>query len=131
MDFFVRRRRKSVETSALLNSGFESEANEIVLPTRLAEKLGLWPSLPEKAEIKEYETAGGGKVKVIRVPNIKVFVGEKESDAYRIIIEEEREVIMNDKLISSLGIVIEDAGKGLWKFRGENKIRKSSPKKIW
>ena len=45
----VRHGRKSVETSALLNSGFESGENEIVLPERLAEKLGIFPSLPEKA----------------------------------------------------------------------------------
>ena len=70
-------------------------------------------------------------MKVIRVWNIKVSVEKKEVDAYGIIIEGEREVLMSDKLISSLGIVIEDAGKGLWRFKGENKIRKSSPRKIW
>ena len=49
---------KMVDTIALLNAGFESEEPEIVIPIRVAERLGLWPKLPEDTEIESYEVAG-------------------------------------------------------------------------
>lgn len=43
----------------------------------------------------------------------------------------EKEVIISDKLTSELNIVLEDCGAGLWKFKGENKIRKSVKPQLW
>ncbi len=39
----LKRDDMSIETSALINSGFETDAPDIVLPVELARKLGLWP----------------------------------------------------------------------------------------
>ncbi len=43
------------------------------------------------------------------------------------------EVLISDKLISELGIALEDVGKGLWRFRWEPKdrVRKSEPPQYW
>ena len=43
----------------------------------------------------------------------------------------EREVIISDKLASALKIAIEDIGEGIWRFRDEQKLRKSYPPKYW
>jgi hypothetical protein len=39
----IRREHGVVEASALLNSGFESDEPDIVIPVSIAEKLRLWP----------------------------------------------------------------------------------------
>ncbi|MEM4190123.1 MAG: hypothetical protein QW544_06395, partial [Candidatus Caldarchaeum sp.] len=46
------------ESSALVNTGFETERPQLVLPRRLAEKLQLWPP-PREAEVVVLGTAGG------------------------------------------------------------------------
>jgi len=35
------------------------------------------------------------------------------------------EALINDQLISRLGIIIEDPARGLWRLRGDDKIRES------
>ena len=42
------RRSKEVVTSALVNSGFEAETPQLLIPRRLAIESGLWPP-PEDA----------------------------------------------------------------------------------
>ena len=39
----IRAEHGVIETSALLNSGFESDEPDIVIPVSVAEKLHLWP----------------------------------------------------------------------------------------
>ncbi len=49
---------------------------------------------------------------MVRIPKIlKISLEKKEELAYATISEFEREVVINDKLCSKLGIVIEDVGK--------------------
>ena len=48
-----------------------------------------------------------------------------------VISELEREVLLSDTAISKLEIVIEDAGKGLWRFKNEAKIRTSVELQYW
>jgi len=48
---------------AFLNVGFESAGPEVVIPVVLAERLGLWPKLPEGTEVESYEIAGNRKVR--------------------------------------------------------------------
>lgn len=40
-------RSRAVETSALVNSGFESDDPDVVIPVELARKLDLWPPHPD------------------------------------------------------------------------------------
>ena len=50
---------KAVETTALVNTGFETDSPELLVPLRLSEALGFWPELPEGTKVEVYETAGG------------------------------------------------------------------------
>lgn len=47
--------RKTVRTSALLNSGYESDTPEVILPVTLARRFNLFPDLPEEADAVSYE----------------------------------------------------------------------------
>jgi hypothetical protein len=47
--------------------------------------------------------------------------------------EYEDEVLLSDQSMSAFGIVIEDAGKGTWRFRDDpaNVLRSSEKPEIW
>lgn len=119
----------SVETVALVNTGFESDVPEILVPITLAEKLSVWPSLPDGTIVETYKSASG-LMRVYRIRGIKASLiaeGVKTPfvDAYLVVSEESDEVLLNDQIISRLGIVIEDPARGEWRLRGETKIRVS------
>lgn len=48
-----------LEATALINTGFETERSQLLLPVKAAEKLDLWPNLPPEARVEIYDTAGG------------------------------------------------------------------------
>jgi hypothetical protein len=103
-----------LETSALVNTGFETPNPQILLPVRAAERLGLWPNIPPDTLVEIYDTAGG-PVRVYRVRNaVKVEVPEKEISvtADAVISHTEVEVLISDKLADELMIVIEKPGEG-------------------
>lgn len=127
----------SVEVIALLNSGFETETPQILLPSRVAGLLGFLPELPSSVVIKTYETAGEYELKMHFLENsvkIRILAGDRKSDLIlcsAVISEQEREVILSDSTIDSFGIVIEGFAVGEWRFKGEKKIRGSSKKQPW
>jgi hypothetical protein len=49
--------RGFVDTSALVNTGFETETPQLLLPLKLVSVMGLWP--PPEAQLLEFGTAGG------------------------------------------------------------------------
>lgn len=53
-----------VITAALANSAFETEEPEVVLPIGVAERLGIYPRLPDGSEVEEYKGIGGTVVRV-------------------------------------------------------------------
>ncbi|MEM3382233.1 MAG: hypothetical protein QXQ11_08775 [Candidatus Bathyarchaeia archaeon] len=57
---------KELETSALVNTGFETDQPEILLPARLAEILGLYP--PKARSILQEYSVVGGTTAVIKSP---------------------------------------------------------------
>jgi len=119
---------KEAEVIALVNTGFESDVPELLIPLQLARELGVWPNLPEGTLIETYRSASG-LVRVYRIEGAKVYLIEegleiKPVNAHLVISEYADEALMNDQLISSLGIVIEDPAKGLWRLRGEARIRR-------
>jgi len=128
---------KSIETVALANSGYESETPQILIPTELAKNIGLWPPLGNVEET-EFETAGG-PLKVWIIPGgckVSILTEDAQSseiDADVVISPLADEVLLSDKMISELAIVLEDAGRGFWRFRWEQagKLRKSHPPKYW
>ncbi|MCS7128429.1 MAG: hypothetical protein N3E36_05300 [Sulfolobales archaeon] len=111
------------EVAALVNSGFETEKPQLLIPTALARQLGLWPP-PPSSYLVELGTAGG-PVRNYLVPNaleIHLVVEDKVRgpvicDAILSHIEEE--VIINDKLGEELGIMIIGLGSGRWRLIDE------------
>jgi len=125
---------RQVTTSALVNSGYEAETPQLLIPRRLAAELGLWPP-PEDAQLLEYGTAGG-PTRVYLIPqSVEVsvdagdrVVGPVKCDA--VVSTIEYEVLISDALGSLLGIVLLDL-RGKWKFSDENTVRPSEPPQHW
>ena len=123
-----------VTTSALVNSGFEAETPQLLIPRSLAAKLGLWPPPPE-ARLIEVGTAGG-PVRNYLIPSaleVHVMTGDRvvgpvKCDA--MISSTEYEVLISDVLGSELGIVILDL-RGKWRFNDEDVIRYSEKPEHW
>ena len=131
----LRSRGREVETSALANTGFESDREEVLLPMMLAERLGLWP--PPPGSSTETYVSASGYMRALRVPEaLEVSVVTEEGERGRVkadavVAEFADEVLLNDKTISALRIVLEDPGGGLWRFRGEEKLRRTERPQRW
>ena len=128
------RSNREVVTSALVNSGFEAETPQLLIPRRLAAELGLWPP-PDDACLIEVGTAGG-PVRNYLVPNaaeVTVETGDRSVGAVKcdvMISNLEYEVLISDKLGGELGIVILDL-RGKWRFLDEDKIRETEAPQYW
>ena len=126
-----------VETVGIANAGFSSVVPEAFVPLRLAEKMGLWPALPEGTSVGTYGVAAGKEVQAHRIREaveVQVLTKEKTSDPVKTtvaIVEGEREFILSDKALDELGIELLRPGAGIWRFRGEEKLRKSEKPKYW
>jgi len=119
----------SVDVTALVNTGYETDVPEILVPVDVAERLGLWPKLPEGTLVETYRTASG-LMRVYRVRGARASLLVEGSevgdvDVYVVISEYTDETLISDQLTSELGIVIEDPAKGLWRLRGESTVRAS------
>jgi predicted aspartyl protease len=117
---------KSVDLIALVNTGYETDVPEILIPVDIAEKLGLWPKLPDNTSVETYKTASG-LMKVYRVggANVSLLIDNAEvrsTETYVVISEYVDEALISDQLTSRLDIVIEDPAKGLWRLR-ENRSK--------
>ncbi len=123
-----------VETAALVNSGFEAESPQLLVPRPLAVRLGLWPPPPE-AVLVEVGTAGGpvrnylvrGAAEVWVVTSDRV-VGPVSCDV--MVSSLEYEVLISDVLGSMLGIVILDL-RGRWRFHDEDVERTTVAPEYW
>jgi len=129
---------KVVEAVALLNSGFETLKPQLLIPVKLAEVLGLWPSLPESSYVKEYGTAGGITKTYVVPENLVVCVvtdgrcsPTAVSDSVISLLEEE--ALIGDKLAGKLGIMVFDFAEGIWKLKIDppDKMRESEPPQYW
>jgi hypothetical protein len=125
----VRYGSASVDLVALVNTGYETDVPELLVPVAVAMSLGLWPRLPDNTIVETYKTASG-LMRVYRVggANVSLLVEGSEvrsTKAYIVISEYADEALISDQLASELGIVIEDPGKGLWRLRGESLVRRS------
>ncbi len=115
------------ECIALLNSGFEAPTPQLLIPIDIAKELKLWP--PEEATEVILETAGGplrawfyprkAFVKIVTEDDIS-----KEVVVDVIVSPIADESLISDMLAEELEIAVESFGKGLWRFRWEQKIRK-------
>ncbi|MBS7637916.1 hypothetical protein KEJ49_03365 [Candidatus Bathyarchaeota archaeon] len=125
---------REVASSALVNSGFEAETPQLLVPRSLAATLGLWPPPPE-AQLVDVGTAGG-PVRNYLVPGaaealIEVsdrIVGPVRCDV--MISSLEYEILISDRLGGEFGIVILDL-RGRWRFSDEDKVRETEAPQYW
>lgn len=122
---------RSVEAIALLNSGYEAPTPQLLIPIDLAKTLELWP--PLNAVEVTLETAGGPLRAWFypRIAYVKVVVEDVESKDVEtdiIVSPIGDEPLISDMLAEELEIAVESFGKGLWRFRWEQKLRKSEKK---
>jgi len=112
-----------VETVALVNSGFEADAPEIVIPMRLAERLNLRSRLLE-ARIEPYNTVAGPIRMYVLPSSIEVEVVEEDNRSPTVVCDAvisdtEVEVLISDYLAGALGIVVEDFRDGIWRLKSD------------
>jgi len=125
---------REVASSALVNSGFEAETPQLLIPRSLAIKLGLWPP-PPSAVLLEVGTAGG-PVRNFLIPEaaeVTVEAGERSIGPIKcdiMVSNIEYEVLISDKLGGELGIVILDL-RGKWRFIDEDKERITEKPQYW
>jgi hypothetical protein len=131
-----RKGQQVVQTPALLNSGYESEIPELLLPAALAQRLGLSPDLPEEAQSISYETAGGitQMYRIEGALNVRALVQGRDTDTVicsAAISELEREAILSDAAIEKLCIEVFSPHSGKWKFIDEKDLRDSVARRLW
>ena len=123
---------RAMEVPALLNSGFESDEPDVVIPVEVAEALGLWP--PSGFRLEEVSTAGGD-VRVFTFPGrgrVRLLLGtdyEPEITCNILVNPHVDEVLLSDYVIDELGIVVLSFRRGLWRHKGdpEDMVRESEP----
>ncbi len=125
----LRYKNASLDLVALVNTGYETDVPELLVPIGVAEKLGLWPKLPDDTIVETYRTASGlMRVYRVRGARASLLIGSAEGrgvEVYVVISEYADEALISDQLASEFGIVIEDPAKGLWRLRGESLTRSS------
>ncbi len=128
----IRYKGISITTVALVNSGYESEIPEIHLPIPLARKLGF---LLEHLKAERYRVVGSETTTyILGHVEVKAVTEDRESEwvkARAVSVPGEMEVLLSDALIEELGINIVKPKSGLWKFMGEEKLRKSEEAEYW
>ena len=127
----VSRGLRSLDLVALVNSGYEADSPQLLIPISVARELGLWPP-PSDAKEYVFETAGGPlRVWVVtgsaRVKVIAEDASSREVDVDIVISPLADEALISDVLAGELEIAVEDFAQGLWRFRWEpkEKVRKS------
>lgn len=126
-----------IESVAVANAGYESEVPEIIIPVKVAERLGLWPRVPEGTEVEAHEVAGGIRVRTYLIEDcLETQVVTKETSSspvktVAVIMEGQNEILLSDASISAHQIVLEDPKKGIWRFKKEKKLRKSERPEYW
>ncbi|RLF20184.1 MAG: hypothetical protein DRZ82_03045 [Thermoprotei archaeon] len=126
---------KTAITSALVNSGFESNEPDICIPLGLAKRLKLWPSTVMKSI--NALTAGGevalhllGKVRLQLLAGSEV---KEDIECNALLNTQVDEVLLSDYVIDELGIVVISFRKGLWRHKSDppSTIRQSAPPEYW
>jgi len=128
----IRLNNVEIKTSGLANSGYESDEPEIHIPLALARKLGFGM---EKMTSQKYRVVGSD-VNAYRLGKVRVQVitEDKETppiEAIAVMVPGEYEVLLSDALIEALSIEILRPKSGIWRFKGEQKERKSVEPEYW
>jgi len=110
-----------IETSALVNSGFEVDVPQLVLPVALARELGFDI---EGAPTEAITVCGGAELpmRILGVVEVKVVVPDRPTGWVRAVavsVGEEEEVLLSDKLTDALSVSPVLVGAGIWRFTDE------------
>ena len=131
----LRRGNLEREVIALVNSGYEADTPQLLVPTGLAREIGLWPPGPDALETT-FETAGGPlRVWIYRRAAMVMAVAEgassDEVETDIVVSQLADEPLISDKLAGALSIAVEDFAEGLWRFRWEpvERARRSEPRR--
>jgi len=132
----IKGKSRELVTSTLINSGFEAEEPQLIIPLRLAEALGI---STVEASIEDFSTAGGSRVSGYRLSKpieVELALDDRtpvKALAQITILPGEIEAIMSDCLATGLGITILDIWKGYWCLRDElgTKQRTSASSEEW
>lgn len=127
-----------METSALANTGYESAAPQVVVPAKLARRLGFLPKLP-KAARKETIVTAIGTAKLQFIPDaleVSAVTSDRQVGPVRtsvIISAKEKEVLLSDVLIDELKLSLVRPGAGLWRFSDDKHdlVRESTAPEEW
>lgn len=127
-----------VLTSALVNSGFEADTPQLVVPIALARRLGLWSRALLEGRIQLYGTVAGPTRLYVLPSSLEVSIAEDDFEtqpvvADAVISDVEREVLISDYLAGALGIAIEDLREGVWRIKSDpsGRLRRSRPPQYW
>ena len=110
-----------IETSALVNSGFEVDVPQLVLPIALAHELGF---NVKEAPIGSITVCGGAELpmRVLGVVEVRVVVPDRPTRWVRAVavsVGREEEVLLSDKLTDALNVSPVLVGAGIWRFTDE------------
>ena len=119
----LRRGGNELITCALANTGFEGLGPDVLMPVDVAQGLGLSLS-GSNVEVYAVRTAPGIAL-IYRLKegvDVKVLADDRDTPIIKltpVVSESVDYVILSDKALTELGIVIIDAGNGIWCFRDE------------
>ena len=125
-----------VETSALVNSGFEADTPDIMVPVEAAKRLGLWP--PRRASLAVMDT-GGGEVSVPYYElavDLELLLPDRAGRRMAVSVmvnPHVREVVLSDYVASMLGIMLLDLKRGRWRLADDppGKVRETVEPEEW
>jgi len=125
-------------TVVLVNSGFESDRPQILIPISLARRLDLWDRGLIEGSSQIFGTVAGPTRLYVLPSSLYVSIVEDGVETETVlsgavISEVEREVLISDYLAGLLGIAVEDFREGLWHLRsdGNNRVRRSYKPQYW
>jgi len=127
----IRVGKNVIDTVALINSGFETDAPDIAIPVNIAKELGLWPPRATTSAILD---TGGGEVinpYYVNIADLELILEDRESKRIRVNIVINPyidEIAISDYVASELGIILLDIKKGLWRLIDDlpDKVRSSA-----
>jgi hypothetical protein len=123
------------EAIALVNTGFETDEPQLLIPYNLLLEKNIDISELGKPSLLEYDTPGGSVTMYVYPRACRVSIIEPDRSSREVIADlvvslTEREVLMSDALIEELGVIIISPRKGLWKFTDDPSTTTRSSQRI-
>lgn len=130
----ARKSGEALTSVALLNGGFDTGRPEILPPP--AACLRLFTEIPANSHAIEATLASGTAAVLELAERVAVHVRTRDRHGPVVqcrvcVVDGAEEVLLSDAAIDEIGVRIESYGKGLWRFDGETRIRRSARARHW